>query len=185
MLTVANALVELKRDVESRATRYTIEPEAARRSILMFGGRVAVGSNFNLVPGEWAFTVDRRINPEEDLDTERQRLFDVLDRVRADGIDLEVETLQEGESSGTSEQDPFAQTLARQIELATGTPARFDMCPGLLEIRFYAARGVPAFAYGPGLLTVSHGPNEFVKLEDVYRCTSVYALTALDALTAQ
>ena len=33
------------------------------------------------------------------------------------------------------------------------------MCPGLLETRFYAAYGIPAFAYGPGLLTVSHGPE--------------------------
>jgi hypothetical protein len=29
------------------------------------------------------------------------------------------------------------------------------MCPGLLETRFYAAHGIPAFAYGPGLMTVS------------------------------
>jgi hypothetical protein len=29
------------------------------------------------------------------------------------------------------------------------------MCPGLLETRFCAAYGVPAFAYGPRLLTVS------------------------------
>ena len=183
MLTVADALVELKREVEARATSHAIEPEAARRSILMLGGRVQGGSNFNLVPGECSFTVDRRINPEEDLDTERQRLLEVFDLAAAAGIDLQVETLQEGESTGVSEQEPFALMLARNVEAVTGKPARFEMCPGLLDIRFYAKRGVPAFAYGPGLLSVSHGPNEFVKLDDVYRCAAIYALTALDALS--
>ena len=52
------------------------------------------------------------------------------------------------------------------------------MCPGLLEIRFYAERGVPAFAYGPGLLTVSHGPDEFVPIDRIVECAQVYALTA-------
>ena len=45
----------------------------------------------------------------------------------------------------------------------TGAAPEFEPCPGLLEIRFYAERGVPAFAYGPGLLAVSHGPQEFVE----------------------
>lgn len=184
MLTVADAVVELKREVEARATTYAIEPDAARRSILMLGGRVEGGSNFNLVPGECVFTVDRRINPEEDLETERQRLFEVFDLASAAGIDLQVETLQEGESAGVSEREPFALTLARNVEVVTGKPARFEMCPGLLEIRFYAKHGVPAFAYGPGLLSVSHGPNEFVRLDDVYQCAAIYALTTLDALTA-
>ena len=56
------------------------------------------------------------------------------------------------------------------------------MCPGLLEIRFYAERGIPAYAYGPGLLTVSHGPNEFVPMDRIVECAGVYALTAAQLL---
>jgi len=44
-------------------------------------------------------------------------------------------------------------------------------------------KGIPAYAYGPGLLSVSHGPDEFVKVEDIYKCTSIYALTAIDMLS--
>ena len=36
--------------------------------------------------------------------------------------------------------------------------------PRASEIRFYAARGMPAYAYGPGLLAISHGPNECVHM---------------------
>ena len=60
----------------------------------------------------------------------------------------------------------------------SGEPARFEMCPGLLETRFYAARGIPAYAYGPGLLSVAHGPNEYVDLRRVSDCALIYALLA-------
>jgi succinyl-diaminopimelate desuccinylase len=102
--------------------------------------------------------------------------------VRAAGIDLEVETLQEGRSCGVTEEDPLAQALGHNIAKVTGRAAQFEMCPGLLEIRFYAERGIPAFAYGPGLLTVSHGPNEFVPIDRIVQCAQVYALTVADLL---
>jgi succinyl-diaminopimelate desuccinylase len=183
MLPVANALLELKKEVESRATEYNIQPAPAQSSILMMGGRCEGGSNFNLVPGEFSFTIDRRINPEEDLEVEKQRLFVLLESIRKDGIDLDIEILQEGESSGISEDTPLAQVLTKNIEAITGQRPKFEMCPGLLEIRFYAKNGIPAFAYGPGLLSVSHGPHEFVEIENIYRCTEIYALTALDILS--
>jgi succinyl-diaminopimelate desuccinylase len=66
--------------------------------------------------------------------------------------------------------------------LEHGRDPAFEMCPGLLETRFYAAHGVPAFAYGPGLLTVSHGPNEFVPIRNIAQCAAVYALTAAEML---
>jgi acetylornithine deacetylase/succinyl-diaminopimelate desuccinylase family protein len=182
MLVVANALLELKQEVEARSTAYSIQPDPARSSILMMGGRCTGGSSFNLVPGECAFTIDRRINPEEDLQDEKRRIFETLGRLRQDGIDLDIEVLQEAESAGTSEYHPLAETLARNIEAIKGKRPRFELCPGVLENRFYARAGVPAFAYGPGLLSVSHGPNEFVEIEEIYRSTLIYSLTALDTL---
>src|SRR5579864_8234187 len=100
MMKVAAALDALKAEVETRTTTFRIAPEAARRSILMLGGRTEGGTNFNVVPDRCSFTVDRRINPEEDFDTEKQRLLAVLGGARARGIDLDVEILQEGRSCG-------------------------------------------------------------------------------------
>jgi len=181
MLTVARALLELKHEVEAHTTAFHIAPDIARRSILMLGGRTEGGTNFNAVPDECWFTVDRRLNPEEDFEVEKQRLFDVIDRARGPAT-IEVEVIQEGRSSGSDENGPLGRALGESIVDVTGRAARFELCPGLLEIRFYAERGVPAFAYGPGLLTVSHGPDEFVPIDRVVECAQVYALTALRAL---
>ena len=184
MLAVAQALVELKHEVENHTTAYHIAPDVARRSILMLGGRTEGGTNFNAVPDECWFTVDRRINPEEDFDVEKQRLFDAIDRVRGP-VSVDVEVIQEGRASGSDEHGPLGRALAESIADITGRAARFEMCPGLLEIRFYAERGVPAFAYGPGLLTVSHGPDEFVPIDRIVECAQIYALTAVRLLNEQ
>lgn len=102
--------------------------------------------------------------------------------MRARGIDLEVEVLQEGDSSAQAVDSPLAVALARNIQSVTGKPARFEMCPGLLEIRYYAAVGIPALAYGPGLLAVSHGPREFVPVDNIASVARVYAATALELI---
>ena len=156
-IRVVAGLQRLARRVARRQTRFRITPEAARRSIVLIGGRVEAGSNFNVVPGRCVFTVDRRMNPEEDYGEERRALFAVFDEARLDGVRLDVEVLQEGRPSGTSEASALGRALSSQVREVTGRTPKFELCPGLLEVRFYAERGMPAYAYGPGLLSISQG----------------------------
>jgi len=184
MIPVAAELKKLKEEVETRTTAYRITPEAARGSILMMGGQAQAGTNFNVVPERFSFTVDRRINPEEDFAVEKQRLLSVFEDARAKGTNVEVKVLQEGATAGTPEDVSLGRTLGHYVREVTGRDARFEMCPGLLETRFYAERGIPAFAYGPGLLSVSHGPNEFVPIDRIVECAKIYAFTAAELLSA-
>ncbi|MGH9711998.1 MAG: ArgE/DapE family deacylase [Candidatus Acidiferrales bacterium] len=182
MLVVARALEKEKQRASVHKTKFRIEPAAARRSILLLGGRAEGGTNFNVVPAECSFTVDRRINPEENLATEKSRLLAILNRLRRDGIQMELDIFQEGNSVAVPETSSLARALAQSVQEVTGGAAQFEMCPGLLETRFYAARNIPALACGPGLLSVSHGPNEFVSLREMERCAAIYALTAAKML---
>jgi succinyl-diaminopimelate desuccinylase len=184
MVQVVERLQELKREVEQRSTSFNVAADQARQSILMLGGQSGGGTNFNVVPDECWFTIDRRINPEENLAEEKSKLIATLQSCKRDGVPLEWEILQEGQSSACREEEPLGETLARSVKAVTGKEARFEMCPGLLEIRFYAAQGVPAYAYGPGLLSVAHGPNEYVDLRNVVDCAAIYALVAMEMLKA-
>jgi acetylornithine deacetylase/succinyl-diaminopimelate desuccinylase-like protein len=58
-----------------------------------------------------------------------------------------------------------------------GARPAFELCPGVLETRWYARLGIPAYAYGPGLLEVAHGSDEYVDIAAVARCAEVYART--------
>jgi acetylornithine deacetylase/succinyl-diaminopimelate desuccinylase-like protein len=139
----------------------------ARDSMLIVGGTSGSGANFNVVPGEAWFSVDRRFNPDEDLDAEIER---IAERV---GPDARVEVLQRAPSAST---DPaLARPLARLITEIEGAAPVIELCPGVLETRWYAQLGIPAFAYGAGRLDVSHGPDEYIDEAAMRRCAAVYA----------
>jgi len=165
MLDMAGPLRALKKRVERRTGSSRL------RSVMMMGGRAEGGVNFNTLPGDFSFTIDRRFTPQEDFETEKARLLAVLGGAK-------VEVLQEGASAVTSESTALSKALAASIAEITGKPAKFEPLAGLLETRFYVRQGIPALAYGPGLLTVSHGPKEFVPVGNIEKCAAVYALTA-------
>jgi len=179
MTQVAHSLLELKSKVVKRETALNTSPPEARRSVMLVGGQAGSGENFNVVPGRAFFTVDRRINPEETLADAKQEILAVLEKEKKKGIDLEVEVLQEGESSRAGETTELASTLGQAVEEVTGRRARFELCPGLLETRFFIERGIPAYAYGPGILEASHKPDEYVQIAEVLNCTTIYALTVM------
>jgi len=182
MVQVVQRLQELKRQVEQKTTGYNIGAAQARHSILMLGGQSGGGANFNVVPEECWFTIDRRINPEENMEEEQSKIIATLEGCRREGIRLEWEIFQEGQSAACSEEEPLGKVLAQSVQAVTGEAPRFEMCPGLLETRFYAAEGVPAYAYGPGVLSVAHGPNEYVDLRKIVDSAAIYALAAAEIL---
>jgi acetylornithine deacetylase/succinyl-diaminopimelate desuccinylase-like protein len=139
----------------------------ARDSMLIVGGTSGSGANFNVVPGEAWFSVDRRFNPDEDLDTEIARIVDLV------GDDARVEVLQRAPSASTDR--AHARQLSELVTEIEGAPPLIELCPGVLETRWYAQLGIPAFAYGAGRLDVSHGPDEYIDEAAMRRCAAVYA----------
>jgi succinyl-diaminopimelate desuccinylase len=182
MVAIANHLFEFRSEIARRETNFPISPEAARKSILLVGGTVQGGTNFNCVPDECGFTVDRRFNPEESLEDEERALLDVIHAAAHPLLPVSIEVIQRAPSSATSVDSRPAKTLAGNAAAVLGQVPMFEMCPGLLETRFYSQAGIPAFAFGPGLLSVAHGPNEFVDLHAVMNYAAIYALTAIDLL---
>src|SRR6185503_2371205 len=96
MLDVGQALRGLETEIAQRRSAFNIAPDAARRSVLLLGGELSGGHNFNVVPDRVSFTLDRRTNPEEDFGVERARLFAVIAESCDAGVKCEVEVLQEG-----------------------------------------------------------------------------------------
>ena len=182
IVALANELTTLRNEISGRETSHSVGEEGARASILLIGGEVNGGSNFNVVPESCTITLDRRTNPEEQLERERDRLLECVERVRSRGAKLSVEVIQEAPPSETRTDCKLAVDLGLSIGEVTGARPRFELCPGLLETRFYSTLGVPALAYGPGDLGVAHGPNEHIVIDRLLETAVVYACTAAHML---
>jgi acetylornithine deacetylase/succinyl-diaminopimelate desuccinylase family protein len=184
MLSVAASLKELSEEIGKRKTLLPVSPPEANQSVMLLGGISGSGNSFNVVPERSFFTVDRRINPEEKLEDAKRELIQIFETHRKNGIDLNAEVMQEADPSFVSRETPLAKLLQQAIQDISGQAPSFQLCPGVCEIRYFISRGIPAYAYGPGLLEVSHGPDEYVNVNDVLNCTKVYALIASRALSA-
>jgi acetylornithine deacetylase/succinyl-diaminopimelate desuccinylase-like protein len=151
------------------------------RSMLVVGGQAGAGAGFNAVPGSAWFSIDRRFNPEEELEQELARLTGMINEAaEAAGATVEIDVLQKQPSGSTDQTHPAGQTLARCVESVEGSAPSFEICPGVLDTRWYSQLGIPAFAYGGGRLDVSHGPDEYIDEAAMRRCAAVYALFAAE-----
>ncbi|HUQ56324.1 M20 family metallopeptidase [Lentzea sp.] len=183
MVHVARPLLAYAEEMAAKPTGYPMDPGDPTGSMVVVGGICGGGSNFNVVPADAWFTVDSRFNPEEDLHAELERMRALI-RDAAAEVDAKVtvEVTQFQPPAGTPAEHPAGVALARCVEEVRGEPARFAMCGGILENRWYDQLGVPAFAYGAGRLDVSHGPHERVDEQELVRTAAVYALYAADVL---
>jgi succinyl-diaminopimelate desuccinylase len=182
LIRIAEPLTALSRELLDKRTSFPVERDEAAGSMLVVGGQAGAGAGFNVVPGSAWFSVDRRFNPEEQLDQELSRLTGMIEEAaRAAGAEVDVEVLQAQPSGSTDQDHPAARALAGCIEAVEAAGATFQLCPGVLETRWYSQLGIPAFAYGGGRLEVSHGPREYIDEAAMRRCAAVYALFAAAA----
>ena len=182
MIRIAAPLTALSHELLAKRTRFPVESDEAAGSMLVVGGQAGAGAGFNAVPGSAWFSIDRRFNPEEDLDEELARLTGMIrDAAEAVGAEVGIEVLQRQPSGSTEQTHPAAGALARCVEAVAGAGPRFEMCPGVLDTRWYSQLGIPAFAYGGGRLDISHGPAEYIDEAAMRGCAAVYALFARHA----
>jgi succinyl-diaminopimelate desuccinylase len=179
MIRIAQPLTALSHELLSKRTSFPVASDDAAGSMLVVGGQAGAGAGFNVVPGSAWFSIDRRFNPEEELEQELARLTGMINEAAdAAGAHVDIEVLQAQPSGSTDQAHPVAQTLAECVEAVEGTGATFQLCPGVLDTRWYSQLGIPAFAYGGGRLDISHGPHEYIDETAMRRCAAVYALFA-------
>ena len=179
MLKVAAPLEAYAQEMSQRHTRYPVGEGEALGTMVVVGGESGGGSNFNVVPAQTYFTIDGRFNPEEDIDAELTRITaTVNDAAKDAGAEVSIQVTQVAPPADTPLSNKAARVLGECITDITGSPARYELCAGCLDTRWYTQLGIPAFGFGPGRLEVSHGPNEYVEEAALRRVAAVYTLFA-------
>ena len=175
-IDVAVGLRELEHVLRERRSdlEFSSTSDRASESIMLIGGVSGGGTNFNIVPSEFSFTVDRRPNPDENYEEAKRDLLDVLASFMERGVELDWEILQDAPSAVTPVGGDFVQTVAAAVNEVTGALPTVTCCPGVLETRIYNQLGIPAVAFGPGLIERMHGPDEDVPIANLVDAAAIY-----------
>jgi succinyl-diaminopimelate desuccinylase len=159
-----------------RASKYPIDPEDARMPTAMIGGVAGVpgGGKTNQVPGEFEFTIDRRLIPEENVRGAWDEIRSAL-RWASMKAGAEAEaSIEIAAEPAINDPGPLLDALkeaAREAGREVGDPV---VCPGGLDMWYYTVRGSRALAYGPSY-HLAHAPDEHISVDELRFLVAVFS----------
>lgn len=145
------------------------------------------GVYYGVVPGLCTAGNDIRILPGMLKEQIIKDVDSFLDMLKGEDPELKVQAKPRVfvEPMEISSEEPIVQACIEAYQNVFGYKPKIGGYPAGVDARFMVNQGkfpaVPAF--GPGLLPISHGPNERVPVIDIIRATKVYALAALEYLS--
>jgi acetylornithine deacetylase len=170
--------------------RYPAHPFCPQGITVTPGVLFKSGVFYGILPGYAEFSVEIRTVPGmrfEDVEADVQAF---VGRLRAEDPTLEIEFEFEPLPLGwiqpveVSLDQPFVASLTTAAKQVLGFQPRLNAFPAWTDARFFAEAGITTIpAFGPGLLTVTHMPNEHIAVESIVRASKIYALAAWSYLS--
>jgi succinyl-diaminopimelate desuccinylase len=175
-VALMSSMLDLKLVVLRRRSGVMTHPAAglgfmeARLNLNLLHGGIAR----NIIPDHCTFTIDRRLLPEETVESARAEILAALNRCQ--GVEWSV-TREFSIPSVPPCKDPLAQVLAQAIRDVTGSTGLYgDMLSG--ELPAAASRYWGGNAFATGVIRPDnhiHGVDEFVFENDLDRLVEVLA----------
>ncbi len=183
---------ELFPALDAKQTRMPVVPEGARRSTMNINS-IHGGQTEDFFPGLPApnvadscrIVIDRRFLLEEQIDTVKEEVVSILDRLKRDrpSFDYAMRDLMEVLPLMTERDAPVASAVAEGIRAIFRREPDYVISPGTYDQKHIARIGHlhDCVAYGPGILDLAHQPDEWVGIEDMVESAKVMAI-GLEAL---
>ncbi len=150
-------------------------------------GVIQGGSAGSTVPGDCMFQTCVHFIPGQM--TMQQVIDEVTDTIlRTAKADVwmrdhlpQIEVYQTGNGFEMDREDPFVHCFEGSYRTICGREAKIAGAPSGCDSRLWRnIAGCPTLQYGPGNLAQCHGVDEWVDLEEWYRCILIYAQLILD-----
>lgn len=144
---------------------------------VVLGGDV---DQINVIPGRATVCLDLRTIPGVDHPTLVARLTEAAREVAEPlGVTVAVEVVDDRPPVDTPVDHPMIRALAAAHEAVGPDPAVYGGVPGATDGTILTRdAGIPSVVYGPGGKWVAHQADEVVSVDDIVRCTRVYAEAA-------
>jgi acetylornithine deacetylase len=188
-LKLAEVLTRMNREL--RLT-FSAHPLCAAPTVNL-GVKVEGGVGYGVCPGVAEFQADIRTLPGMTRRQLEEDLEKCLDTIRRDNpglrIELEFEQppLDWTPPTEVPPDHPLVHALLRAAEQVLGKRPKLSAFPGGTDAaKFQTVAGIPTIpSFGPGWLSLAHGPNECVGVEAIVQAAEMYALAARGYLGAE
>ncbi|HYO30686.1 MAG TPA: M20 family metallopeptidase [Thermomicrobiales bacterium] len=181
---MAKVMVGLRNELQPRFPPHPLCPNGPTVNI---GVRCEGGVGYGVLPGYAEFWSDIRTTPGMNQAQLAEDIGTALDRVRPEVPEAAVSwefAPAVGWVSPTevAMDHPLVEATRRAAERVLGEAPPLAAFPGATDAwAFQGLAGVPTLAaFGPGLLPLAHGPNEWVSVTALEQAAEIFALAALE-----
>jgi succinyl-diaminopimelate desuccinylase len=156
-----------------------------RHPTMNLGGvfRGTAGDKINTVPAQAAFSIDRRILPNERLQAAEEELRAAIQEAcqSIPELKVDVNAILRIEPCMVDPAQPFVQAFADSVRTVRQQPVKFNVTTGFTDLHFFAEEGkLPGVGYGPHG-EGAHGVDERVNIPDLIQTAKVYAAFMAEA----
>jgi len=170
-----------KKYITTKSECDTID-ELDKSPSIAVGGLTKGGNKFNTIPGNFSFTIDRRIIPEENMDDVKKEIFDVSKQFEKERPELKVNTnmLLEAESALSDKQSKISILLCDSFKKIKNEEPKICMTSGFLDMRYFVNDAkIPCVNLGVKGSNI-HGDNEYVEISSIYETINIISNLLLD-----
>jgi succinyl-diaminopimelate desuccinylase len=135
-------------------------------------------SQFNVLAGEAAVTVDLRTIPGQDHAELVRTLESLAAQARGTdlGIQATLEVIDDRPWTETSPETRIVRAVERAVRTVLGRPPRYGGVPGSTDGTFlHAWAGLPVVTIGPGRRDIPHQADEYIDISELVEAARLYA----------
>jgi succinyl-diaminopimelate desuccinylase len=184
---------ELQPVLRSRTTAMPVEPPEARHASIninsISGGQPATGFQTPCVADRCEAIFDRRFLLEEPLDEVRAEIRAILDRLarRDPEFRYQIKDLLTVLPIQTNPESTLVTTMSGAVRDVLGSDPPLIASPGTYDQKHVMRLGLvdQCIAYGPGILHLSHQPDEYCRIDHLIDACKAMALVTMRLLGAQ
>ena len=177
MLKVANGLEKLKLRIEKRWTKYDTRYLKDKSPTLVLGGVIRGGNKINIVPDRATFSIDRRLIPEESIESARKEILEVMRRIEKEDKDirLRIKEFASCEPVVVDKGKKLCKVALESVKRIRRKPAKLAIMAGMTDLRFFAEKGIESIGYSAYGGECWHGDDEFVYVDSLVETARIYA----------
>ncbi len=179
MVKIADRIIrEYKPLLDARKSIYEYDDPKGAKPTINIGGEVRGGAKVNIVPGYYAFSIDRRVIPEEKLEDVEKEFLEYIEKVKLDYPEVKIKVVVTNRlpPALTDPNSKLALTAKEAGKEVLGFEPKTTICLGGLDMRFYTEKNIQTITYGPGVLGNAHIADEYLPLEEFNKMSEIYYL---------